>query len=128
MKSSIKAWAQMPREKHLETCLVISTGMVVLWWWKHWEALLYVAVAVGIIGLFFGGLARWLNVLWYGLAELLGSVMSKVVLGIVFFAILTPLGLLSRLRKQDPLQRQRKDSYWTVRSHTFGADDLKWPW
>jgi hypothetical protein len=59
---------------------------------------------------------------WMALAEVLGFVSTRVILGIVFFVLMTPLGLLARLRGRDTLGRRGPDtgSRWQpypVRQH-----------
>jgi hypothetical protein len=52
--------------------------------------------------------------LWMGLAEGLSFVMTRVILSIVFFCVVTPIGLVRRLLGADPLRRRagRGESYW----------------
>lgn len=62
-------------------------------------------------------LPKWLvvpNRLWMGLAEAMGFVMTRVILGVVFFLFVTPIGLARRLFGGDPLGRRaaRTESYW----------------
>ena len=54
------------------------------------------------------------NRLWMSLAEALGFVMTRVILGVVFFLFVTPIGLVRRLFGGDPLSRRarRAESYW----------------
>jgi polyferredoxin len=54
------------------------------------------------------------NRLWMGLAEAMGFVMTRVILGVVFFGIVTPIGIVRRLAGGDPLGRRagRAESYW----------------
>ena len=56
----------------------------------------------------------WPNRLWMGLAEALSFVMTRVILAIVFFALVTPIGLFRRLIGGDPLNRRAasSESYW----------------
>jgi hypothetical protein len=63
------------------------------------------------------------NRLWMGVAEAMGFVMTRVILGLVFFLIVTPIGLLRRLTGGDPLGRRSRsaESYWkpyTERRHS----------
>lgn len=119
------------REKHLETCLVISTGLVIAYFFFPHVALLYVAATIGIIGAFIDSIAKWIHWVWYKIAEIMGGVMSKVLLSIVFFVFLFPLALLSRLFNKDGLQLTKKgskESYWTERNHAFEGKDLKDMW
>jgi hypothetical protein len=60
---------------------------------------------------------RWLvvpNRLWMGMAAAMGFVMTRVILGLVFFLLVTPIGLVRRLTGGDPLGRRggRTESYW----------------
>ncbi len=54
------------------------------------------------------------NRLWMGLAEALSFVMTRVILAIIFFLIVVPIGLLRRAMGGDPLGRRatRSESYW----------------
>jgi len=118
------------RAKNLETCLVIATGLLVVWYFRRWEPLIWVAIGIGLVGLFFDGLAGWITRGWYGLAELLGMVVPKVLLGAVFFLFLTPLAWLQRrLGKKDPMRLHAPEaSNWIVRDHVFRKEDLEKMW
>jgi hypothetical protein len=54
------------------------------------------------------------NRLWMKLAEALSFVMTRVILGLVFFLMVTPIGLLRRMLGGDPLHRRARpaESYW----------------
>lgn len=51
---------------------------------------------------------------WMTLAEGLGWVMTRVVLFLVFYLVVTPIGVLRRLTGADPLRRRSApaESYW----------------
>jgi len=54
------------------------------------------------------------NRLWMGLAEVLSFVMTRIILALVFFLLVTPLGFFRRLTGGDSLNRRaaRSESYW----------------
>lgn len=56
------------------------------------------------------------NKLWMKLAEALSFVSTRVILAIVYFAVLTPIGLIKRALGWDPLHRRSgpAESYWHV--------------
>ncbi len=66
-----------------------------------------------------------LNKIWLAFGSLLHRVVSPVVLGIVFFAVVWPIGLVMRMLGKDPLRLKLQrggagtsagvDSYWIVR-------------
>tara|TARA_B100001989_G_C24392779_1_gene390129 strand:+ start:91 stop:477 length:387 start_codon:yes stop_codon:yes gene_type:complete len=55
-----------------------------------------------------------LNKIWFKLGILLGKIISPIVMGIIFFLVVTPTGLLMRVLKKDLLRlKYNKDSsYW----------------
>jgi hypothetical protein len=57
----------------------------------------------------------FLNNYWIKLGELLGRVVAPVIMFLVFFVIVTPLSLLTKLLKKDLLNMRFNDSktYWT---------------
>ena len=59
-----------------------------------------------------------LNKLWMQFGLLLGAIISPIVLGIIFFGLFTPIGLICRFVKRDELSLNIKDklSYWKKRS------------
>jgi hypothetical protein len=59
-----------------------------------------------------------LNALWARLGMLLQSVVSPIVIGLLFFAVVTPLAVLMRWLKRDPLRLHwdsETKSYWLQR-------------
>ena len=86
-----------------------------------WRGRVTRAEIIGVIGavLVVGGafapkLLKWPSDLWWAFAMALGWVNARVLLSVLFFLILSPLGLLWRLTGRDPLSL-RRSSYpgWT---------------
>ena len=82
-------------------------------WWSVAVAVVFVAVA-----LTFPGLLAPLNRVWLRFGLLLHRIVTPVVLGLVYFSTVTPIGLIMRLAGRDPL-RLRIDrnavTYWIER-------------
>lgn len=60
-------------------------------------------------------LLRTIHRLWMMFATILGYVMTRVILAVVFFAIITPIGLVLRAVGKDPLSKEPDStlkSYW----------------
>ena len=56
--------------------------------------------------------------LWMGLALVLGFVMSRLILTLLFYLVITPIGIIARLAKKDFLDlslSRSKESYWNYR-------------
>jgi Saxitoxin biosynthesis operon protein SxtJ len=59
-----------------------------------------------------------LNRAWTKLGLILFRIVNPVVLGLVYFVVVVPLGLLIRVSRRDPLNLKfdpRADSYWVLR-------------
>lgn len=58
-----------------------------------------------------------LNKLWIKIAELLNRITNPIVMGLIFFGVVTPIGILIRWRGKDPLRLapDSSDSYWIRR-------------
>ena len=69
--------------------------------------------------------------LWFGLSAVLGAVMSRVILSLVFFLVLTPVGLVRRAMGKDTLQlaafKRGSGSVFATRGAAFTPSDLKTP-
>lgn len=57
---------------------------------------------------------------WMRFAAALGAINARVLLSVMYYVVMTPLGLVGRLVGRDPLQRrgQAADSYWIRRERT----------
>ena len=83
----------------------------------RWWALALAGVFLGVALLKSAWLGP-LNRLWTKLGILLGRIVSPVVTGLVFFLVVTPIGLLFRILKKDPLRlawNGAASSYWIDR-------------
>ncbi|MEP6743246.1 MAG: SxtJ family membrane protein [bacterium] len=118
MKSTTKTSFRTEREFGLAV-----GGVFVLlsaWWWYRGKfpiatrfTLVLGAVLI-VLGLLWPRVLVVPNMLWMRLAEALSFVTTCIILGIVFFLVITPIGVIKRLSGWDPLQRRsgRSDSYW----------------
>lgn len=118
------------RSRHLETALVITTGMLVLYFVWGVVAFLWVALGVATVGAFVPVLAQSLHMGWTLFGKALAWVNSFLILGLMFYVVLTPMALLRRLLAKDVLQRRRSkgESYFHTREHTYGSKDLENLW
>lgn len=83
----------------------------------RWWALVLSALFL-LAGLFAPRVLAPLNRAWTQLGLLLGRVMTPIVMGIIFFLVITPMALLGRLRGRDPLRLKKEPeaaSYWIER-------------
>lgn len=73
--------------------------------------------ALALVSFLRPSLLRPLNIVWFKFGLLLHKIVNPIVMGILFFVVVTPFGLLARLG-HDPLKSKRsgdEKSYWTAR-------------
>tara|TARA_B110000495_G_C22486291_1_gene299896 strand:+ start:146 stop:535 length:390 start_codon:yes stop_codon:yes gene_type:complete len=77
-----------------------------------------VSVIFLLLGLFNSSILSPLNKVWFKFGILLGSFVSPIVMGIVFFLVVTPISLLMRLFGKDVLKLKKNNSksYWIEKS------------
>lgn len=71
-----------------------------------------------IIGLAVPGILKPFNKIWMSLSIILGWIMTRVILTILFYFAITPIGLLVKLFRKDFLDLKidkSKNSYWQKR-------------
>ena len=71
-----------------------------------------------ILGLINSNILKPLNFLWMKFGLLLGKVISPIILGIIFFFVVTPIGLIMKLVGKDLLNLKYNinKSYWIKKS------------
>ena len=78
-----------------------------------------------ILGLINSKLLLPLNKIWFKFGILLGNFIAPIVMGIVYFMVVTPTGLIMRLLGKDilNLKKNNKDTYWIEKDNS--NNDLK---
>ena len=71
-----------------------------------------------VLGFLNSSILTPLNLLWFRFGILLGKLISPIIMGFVFFLVVTPTGLIMRLFKKDllKLKKNNSKSYWIERS------------
>ncbi len=106
----------------------ILVGITGIWAWKNgwgpgWKGWIPGGVGALLIGV---GLARPAALrrvygVWMLMATILGFIMTRVILTIVFYLLVTPTGLVMRLFRHDPMKRRPDPSqptYWIRRAES----------
>ena len=77
-----------------------------------------IALAFLVLGLLNSKFLTSLNKIWFRFGIILGSIVSPIVMGIVFFTIVTPTSLIMRALGKNllNLKKSNKKTYWVERS------------
>ena len=79
---------------------------------------LIISIIFLVLGLLNSKLLNPLNKIWFKFGLLLGKIISPIVMGIIFFVVVTPIALFMRLLKKDLLNLKfnKKNTYWIEKS------------
>mgnify|MGYP001188437786 FL=1 len=79
---------------------------------RNWSVI--ISIIFLVLGLFNSKILTPLNKLWFKFGIFLGKIISPIIMGIIFFLVVTPIGLLMRLLGKDliNLKYNNNKSYW----------------
>ena len=102
--------------------------IVALWPLKYEEDIRLWSLALSIIffilGILNSKLLTPLNKLWFKFGIFLGSIVSPIIMGVVYFIVVTPTGVFMRLLGKDLLKMSKVKStstYWIERDNKHGT-------
>ena len=88
---------------------LISSGTIRIW-------SITVSLVFLIITIIKPNLFTSLNKLWIKFGILIGKIISPIVMGLIFFFVVTPIGILMKILKKDVMGLKRgASSYWITR-------------
>ena len=102
--------------------------IVALWPLKHDEDIrlwsLGLSIIFFILGILNSKLLTPLNKLWFKFGIFLGVIVSPIIMGVVYFLVVTPMGMLMRFLGKDLLNTRKVNNtptYWIKRDNRHGT-------
>ena len=91
----------------IATYPLLSKGEVRLW-------SLFISIIFLILGILNSKILSPLNIIWFKFGIFLGKIVSPLVMGLIFFAVVTPIGILMRFLNKDLLNLKfnKNSTYW----------------
>jgi len=89
---------------------------------RDWS--LYVCLAFLVVGIFIPRVLTWFYKAWVKFGELIGGVISKIILLILFYGLFTPISIALKILRKDLLHKKldkKAESYWLVRTMQPGS-------
>lgn len=109
---------KLPSNRSFGFVFFIVFFVIALWPITQGENLLIWSLVVSLIFLILALLNSKIltpfNIVWMKFGLILGGIMSPVIMGFIFFTVVTPTGLIMKLFKKDllNLRYSKKKSYW----------------
>jgi len=95
---------------------LINSGSIRLW-------ALGIALIFLVLGITNSKILTPVKKNWIKLGEILGKIIAPIVMGFIYFTIITPIGLLMRLVQKDVLNLKfnKNESYWIKRAKNLNT-------
>ncbi len=113
-----------------QTILVITIGFLIIYMINENNIFLYISLVVGIIGIVSGFLTSKIVWVWDKITWLLSKIMPNVLLTIVFYLLLFPVAILSRIfGNYDVLSlKNNKPTLFKGTNKSFTKAHFEKPW
>ena len=101
--------------------ILVALFGLALPWLKHRHIPLWPWLTMAILWIFALFLPKKLNGfyrLWMKVGAVLGRVNSRIILGIVFYSVITPMALVMRIFRQDPMARAINRNIKSYKTHS----------
>jgi predicted ferric reductase len=114
----------------IKTVLVITVGMLIVFALTQWKWAFNAAVIVGLLGLLSSFIAKQIDYLWMKLAWVLSLIVPNILLSLIFYLLLTPIALLSRVfgEKNQLNLKNKTDSLFKDYNKVFDKPSFEKPW
>ena len=85
------------------------------------QTYLILSIIFLILGLFNSRILLPLNKFWMKFGLFLGNLISPIVMSIVFFCVVTPIGIILRLLRKDilNLKKNKSNYYWIKKDNSY---------
>ena len=127
-KSKIMNKVKISSNRNFGLVFFIAFLVVSLWPLTYGEPiriwLVIISMVFLILGLMNSKLLTPLNKLWFKFGMILGAIFVPVVMGVVFFLVVTPIGLVMKIMGRDLLNKKydkKKRTYWIKRDTSIGT-------
>mgnify|MGYP000350858829 CR=1 FL=1 len=119
----------MKSESTKSTILVICTVLLMLHVLFSWQWTVYASLGIGIIGVSSSYLSEKIHRFWINLSEILGLIVPRIILSLLFFIVLLPISILFRIFNKDPLMLSTKyDSYFINVNKNYDKKSFENTW
>ena len=116
--------------KAKSTVLVIVVGFVIIYAYSKNYNFLRISILIGLLGVISDKASIIIDKIWFKISHILSLIVPNILLGLIFYLILFPIALLSRLfKKDDPLiLSNNKESMFKNKIQKFKIKSFENPW
>ncbi|MDF1547065.1 MAG: SxtJ family membrane protein [Bacteroidales bacterium] len=118
-------------KQSIETAIVFAIIAILSYYIWQTEIGIWIGFALLVLSLIMPKVLIPVAWIWLNFSKILGSISSNLILTVIFFLIITPIGSLRRMFSKDTLKlkcfKKNKFSAYKERSHVYSSSDIKHP-
>jgi hypothetical protein len=116
--------------KAKSTILVIVVGFIIIYAYSKNFNFLKVSIIIGLLGVISDKASLFIDKIWFKISHILSLIIPNILLGTIFYLILFPIALLSRLfgNKDQLMLINNKESFFKNRIQKFKIKSFENPW
>ncbi len=123
---------KISKKQSSDTGMAIVLILLIITMLTENNVFVFISVIALIINMIFPNFYYPSAIVWLGLSHILGVIVSKIILTIVFFLLVVPVSVIRRLLGKDSLQlndfKKSNVSVMKVRDYKFSASDIEKPY
>ena len=131
-----KLWDYFPRtiskKQASDTGMAAVLILLLIGLFTHNNLYYKIAIPVLVINMTFPMFYYLFAIIWLGFSQLLGTIVSKIILTIIYFIMVIPVGVFRRLLGKDSLQlsefKKGNNSVMQTRDYNFLSEDIEKPY
>ncbi|KAF0195975.1 MAG: hypothetical protein FD166_2702 [Bacteroidetes bacterium] len=120
------------REQSKDTGLAMILILLLAGFFSGNPVLYKLAIPVVLVVMIAPGWFYPIAVLWFGLSHLIGTLMSQVLLALVYFIVVLPVAMFRKMAGIDSLRlrqfRKGTSTVMHIRNHLFRPEDIEKPY
>jgi hypothetical protein len=128
MENESSIISSIKRKQCVETGILSTLIVLIVQLKTGIHELTMLSLALSLITLVLPWIFFPIAIVWFGFAKILGAIMPRILLTMIFFLVITPVGLIRRMAGKDKLKlrqfKRQRSSALVERNHVFNASDL----
>jgi hypothetical protein len=116
--------------KAKSTILVIVVGFIIIYAYSKNYNFLRITIIIGLVGVISDSVSLIIDKIWFKISYILGLIVPNILLGLIFYIILFPIALLSRIfGNKDALNlKNNTNTLFINKNSIFKSKSFEQPW
>lgn len=122
-------FAEVKKEQLKDFGTIVAIVFMILGMHFKTNVFFIVAIVIALFTLIFPSIFYPFTFLWFRFSKIMGKINSQIILAVIFFLVVAPVGVFRRILGKDKLRlkdfKKRTDSVMIERNHTYSPSDLE---